>query len=982
LFSEEQTKVKQTPEIPLATYRLQFNAAFTFRDATAIIPYLKDLGISHCYASPYLRARPGSMHGYDIIDHNSLNPEIGTAEDYEHFVDELHSHGMGQILDIVPNHMGVMGSDNTWWLDVLENGEASEYADFFDIDWEPIKEELHGKVLLPVLADQYGNVLDSGDLKLAFDADRGEFSVFYFEHRFPIDPREYPRILGMAASQEGDGEPQDHDLVELRSIATAFGHLPARHGLSPQQRSERNREKEVQKRRLAALCRRSHRVHDLLQENVQLINGRKGAPRSFDALHELIKAQAYRLAYWRVAGDDINYRRFFDINDLAALCMENRTVFERTHQFILQLIATGKLNGLRVDHPDGLFNPREYLGQLRTAIRAKIEDSGVESKLPYVVVEKILTGDERLRKDWPVEGTTGYEFSNLLNGLFIDSASAQKMERIYRTFTGRVIEFTNLVYKCKKLILKTKLASELNVLANLLNRIALSDRHTCDFTLHSLRSALADIIACFPVYRTYIADGNISSEDRAYIEQAVTRALDKTDAADVTVFAFVRRCLLMETNSPEPSLYMRRIMRFAVKFQQVTAAVMAKGLEDTAFYRYYRLASLNEVGGNPARFGITVDDFHQSNRHRLEAWPHSMLSSSTHDSKRSEDVRARINVLSEVPGQWRLALRRWKALNRQKKRILNGVAAPVRNDEYLLYQTLVGTWPTELPDGRRWACYVQRIRQYMIKAAREAKEHTSWVNTRVEYEEALSAFVCSLLERSSNNLFLSDFAEFHALIARAGSLNSLSQTLLKLIAPGVPDIYQGTELIYLSLVDPDNRRPVDYEQRKRMLEEVQDKCPQQLRPMFTGAFTEADASLLKIYLIWKVLSLRKRETALFQQGSYLPLSVAGERAEHVCAIERRLEDRSAVVLAPRLWAKVLANSAETVYDEEIWGDAYVSVPEAAAPCYHNILTGECVTVDTVDSERTLPVRSILRNFPVAVLVNEPCANHSRHKSSV
>lgn len=604
--------------IPTATYRLQLNRTFTFRDAAAIVPYLNALGISHVYCSPYLRARPGSLHGYDIIDHNSLNPEIGTPEDYEHFVAELHRHDMGQILDIVPNHMGVMGSDNSWWLDVLENGEASDYADYFDIDWEPVKDELQGKVLIPVLADQYGDELEKGEIKLAFDAGRGEFSVFYHEHRFPIDPAEYPRILNLRAEalQEKLGATHE-DTLELQSISTALKNLPGRRGITTEQRAERNREKEVQKKRLAALCERSQEVREALQQTVETFNGRPGDPGSFDSLHDVIKAQVSRLAQWRVAADDINYRRFFDINDLAALRMENENVFNDTHRFVLGLVAEGKINGLRIDHPDGLYDPACYLQRLRNSL-----STGDNANAPqtYVVVEKILTGDEKLNRTWPVAGTTGYEFSNLVNGLFVDQAAADKMERIYRTFAGRSQKFDDLVYECKHLILKTVLASELNVLANLLSRIALANRHTCDFTLNSLRSALSEVIAAFPVYRTYVNSPEISDEDRRRVGQAIVAGRKRSNAADLSVFDFIRRVLLVEVAATDPGWYTRAILRFAMKFQQVTSAVMAKGLEDTAFYRYNRLVSLNDVGGSPNKFGFAVDEFHRANQERQHCW--------------------------------------------------------------------------------------------------------------------------------------------------------------------------------------------------------------------------------------------------------------------------------------------------------------------------------------------------------------------------
>lgn len=975
--------------IPTATYRLQFNRTFTFRDAAALVPYLATLGVSHCYASPYLRARPGSMHGYDIIDHNSLNPEIGSPEDYEHFVNELHRHGMGQILDIVPNHMGVMGSDNAWWLDVLENGEASEYAEFFDIDWNPIKDELQGKVLIPILGEQYGNELEKGEFRLSFDAEHGEFSIFYHEHRFPVDPAEYPRILGYQLEnlQEKLGATDDR-LLELQSISTAFGHLPARRLATREQRAERNREKEVQKRRLAALCARSPEVTSFLTSNVKALNGTPENAASFDALHDLIKTQVYRLAQWRVAADDINYRRFFDINELAALCVENEDVFTSTHRFILDLVAQGKVNGLRIDHPDGLYDPTRYFQQLRD----KLAEADAQNGQTYVVAEKILTGKEQLRQDWPIQGTTGYEFCNLVNGLFVDPTAAQKMERIYRTFARSAPEvddlaYADLVYACKKLILSTVLTSELNVLANLVSQIALSDRHTCDFTLNSLRSALGEIIASFPVYRSYVSaarpqpsseissevPSGVSSEDRRYVEQAVAAGRRRTEAADLSVFDFIRRVLLIEFDAAEGERRLRAVTRLAMKFQQVTAAVMAKGLEDTAFYRYYRLVSLNEVGGDPNRFGTTVDEFHRANEERLAKWPHSMLSSSTHDSKRSEDVRARINVLSEIPALWRLRLRQWRNSNRRKKRVIEGVPAPSRNDEYLLYQTLIGAWPIESIslDEESWRKFTERIEAYMLKAVREAKERTSWANRNPDYEAALSHFTRAVLERGSKNQFLRDFAEFQRRIAQAGWFNGFSQCLLKLAAPGVPDIYQGSELWQFTLVDPDNRRPVDYEHRKRLLETfmIEKQSGQELAGHVRNLVSNPEDGRAKLYLTWKTLGLRKTEAGLFQQGNYIPLNVSGSKSEHIVAFAREHEGKVAIVATPRLCSSLLGERFDTPCDPAVWCDTSIEITNSAG-CYHNIFTGECHPVRTEGLKQSLPVADLFRYFPVAVVVSE------------
>jgi (1->4)-alpha-D-glucan 1-alpha-D-glucosylmutase len=962
--------MKRLDQIPTATYRLQLNPHFTFRDAAAIVPYLSELGISHFYASPYLRARSGSMHGYDIIDHSSINPELGTPDDYEGFVSELHRHGMRQILDIVPNHMGVMGSDNAWWLDVLENGEASDFADFFDIDWDPIKDELKGKVLIPVLAEQYGNVLEKGELKLTFDSERGEFSIFYFQHRFPVDLKEYPRILGFQIERLQERLASSHeDFLELQSIITAIGHLPDRHGATPEQKVERNREKEVQKHRLAALCARSHDIKEFIVENVTTINGTPDDPRSFDALHELIKTQPYRFAQWRVAADDINYRRFFDINDLAALRPENEKVFTETHKLILDLVAQGKLDGLRVDHPDGLYDPASYFEQLSGRLRTELEPQHREA---YLIAEKILTGNERLPKQWPIDGTTGYEFANLVNGLFVDLSAGEKLERIYRSFTGISSKFADIVYLCKRHILKVVLASELNVLANLLSRIALASRYTCDFTLNSLRSALGEIIASFPVYRTYVNGPEISDEDRRYVEKAVVAAKKRSNAADLSVFDFLQRILLIDVYGSDPGWNNQAVLRFSMKFQQVTAAVMAKGLEDTAFYRYNRLVSLNEVGGNPSRFGTTVEEFHRANQEQLSCWPDSMLASSTHDSKRSEDVRARINVLSEMPRLWLLHLRRWRDWNRGKKRQIDDQAAPTRNDEYLLYQTLIGTWPSEPLDDAGWKAFTERIEQYALKAAREAKEHTSWANTNSEYESALVDFTRAILDRSSHNTFLADFENAARRVARIGAFNSFSQTLLKLTSPGVPDIYQGNEMLEFNLVDPDNRRPVDYDRRRQLLATLKretaskHELPTQVRELISAP----DSNAAKQYLTWKTLTFRRQQPDLFHRSNYIPLLAAGEKSEHVVAFARQHEGRSIIVAVPRLSGRLMGESHDSVCEEAIWRDTTLEIPNDGVTCYHNLFTGECLPLKP-DAAHQIPVSDVFRNFPVAVLISEP-----------
>lgn len=958
--------------IPLSTYRLQFNRDFTFAQATELVPYLAALGVSHCYASPYLKARPGSTHGYDIIDHNKLNPEIGSQEDFDRFVETLHKHGMGQILDIVPNHMGVMGSDNAWWLDVLENGQASDYADFFDIDWEPLKEELKAKVLVPILGEQYGNVLDSGELKLSFDREKGEFSIFYHEHKFPVNPREYPRILGRGIERlEQSLAEKREQFLELQSLTAAFGHLPSRTETAPGQREERLRDKEIHKRRLAALCAASPEITAFLEQNVSEMNGVARNSKSLDELHELIKAQAYRLAYWRVAANDINYRRFFDINDLAGLRMENEAVFEITHRFVLDLVRQGKIDGLRIDHPDGLYDPAEYFRRLQKGLAAESAEASVHPRRCYVIIEKILTGDEKLSENWPVHGTTGYDFLNLVNGLFVDPKSVGKMDRIYRAFIGALVNFDTLVYRGKKIVMHAALASELNVLANALSRIALSNRHTCDFTVNSLRDALSRIVACFPVYRTYITGNQVSETDCRYIQEAVECAKRQSPGSDHTVFDFVEEMLLATKADSQGKIYRKAVIGFAMKAQQFTSAVMAKGLEDTSFYRYHRLDSLNEVGGDPRRFGISAEDFHRNMQERVKEWPHSMLDTSSHDTKRSEDVRARMNVLSEIPTHWAKSVRRWHELNHSKKRLVEDVPAPSRNDEYLLYQTLAGTWPMNGDSGIEES-FRERIKQYMIKAVREAKEKSSWANPNADYESATTEFVDAILPSTADSEFVRQFADFNRTISRIGMLNSLSQTLLKLTCPGVPDLYQGNEVWDLSLVDPDNRRPVDYSCRKQMLAEME-ACSKQPGENFKSCLRKLTSYMedgrIKMYLTWKTLHLRQEHSELFQKGEYIPLVTHGPKTSHLLAFARKFQDSEIIVAVPRLCAKLLEGKNLSVMDSELWKDTRMDLAQTLqCNIFRNGFTGDKVSMET--GEQSLQASTLFADFPVAVFISE------------
>jgi (1->4)-alpha-D-glucan 1-alpha-D-glucosylmutase len=941
---------------PRATYRVQLTRAHGFRTARELVPYLARLGISHCYFSPYLKTRPDSTHGYDVIDHSVLNPELGDDEEHAALCRALVERGMGQIVDIVPNHIGIMGSDNKWWLDVLENGQASAYADYFDIDWQPVTPELKNKVLVPVLGDQYGNVLLRGELTLRYDERAGELSVFYFQHRFPLDPATYPRILQRAADGAAPKLKGEPALIELESIIRSLQSLPHHSSTDEAERQVRAHEISVEKRRLAELTRSSPLIAAHIARNVASYNGIQQRRETFAPLHRLLESQPYRLAYWRVAVDEINYRRFFDINDLAGLRTQNDAVLDATHRRLLQLVAEGKIHGFRVDHPDGLYDPRGYLRWLRRELTT------IGHPHHYLVVEKILAADEYLPEDWPVHGTTGYDYSFAVNALFVCAPGERAFDRVYRNVTRDLQGFEAILERCKRRIMLFHLSSELTVLANLLNRLAELRLETRDFTLNAVRATLLELIVAFPVYRTYVTEGDVSEQDREHIEWAVSHARSIYEGQDEGILALIRSLLLFELPDDVDYEYRRQAAQFTAKFQQLTGPVMAKSLEDTCIYRYVRLLSLNEVGSDPRRFGMPPAAFHRANLRRAAHWPHSLIATSTHDSKRSEDVRARLNVLSELPGEWRAAVQGWRRLNEAKRRSVGAVAPPSAIEEYFLYQTLVGTWPADAtttpPD------YLERIEAYMVKAMREAKSNTSWSTPNTDYEAAVINFIRETLTAAGAEEFVSSLVKFVQRIAVPGFLNSLGQTLLKLTSPGVPDIYQGNELWDFSLVDPDNRRPVDYALRDRLLAELENACadregaaaalPSLLRSLGDGR--------VKLYLTWRALTLRAREPELFEHGVYVPLEVHGARSEHVCAYARELQGRAVVVAVGRWFTKLCGEIARWPDVPFDWQDTEIVLP--AAGRYEHLLAHESISVDN----RAIRAERLFARFPAALLL--------------
>jgi (1->4)-alpha-D-glucan 1-alpha-D-glucosylmutase len=878
------------PSIPSATYRFQFNKDFTFAQAGALADYLRDLGVSHVYASPYFKASPGSTHGYDVTDHNALNPEVGSREEYDAYVAALKWNGLGQIVDFVPNHMGI-GPLNPYWMDVLENGRGSKYAQYFDIDWHPLKEELAEKVLLPILGDQYGRVLEKGDLKLNFE--QGSFYLTYFETRLPINPRTYGAVLKKALELSGL-PPEDEGLIEVQSIATASEHLPHRVETAPEKVAERAREKEVIKKRLECVCQEHPPIAEAIQKSVQFHNGQPGEPHSFDALDILIGEQAYRLSFWRVAAEEINYRRFFDINTLAAIKMELPEVFEATHRLIFELIKSGAVTGVRIDHVDGLWNPREYLEHLQCKVGELTGNPDGGCGL-YLLVEKILMSGEKLRPEWPVNGTTGYDFTNQVTELLVDREAEKALTETYQRFIGNNPRFADLVYQKKRLTMQLSLASEVHVLAHMLNRLSEKNRWYRDFTLNALNVAVREVIACFPVYRTYAEPGReLSDYDRQVIDRAVRAARRRNPGMEASIFQFLRETLLLRFPENIDEADRAEHLRFVMKFQQCTGPITAKGIEDTAFYIYNRLVALNEVGGEPDHFGVAPEVFHRQNAARQAEFPHAMLATSTHDTKRGEDVRARLAAISEIPDAWRRAVQRFRTANRKHKGDVEGEQAPDANEEYLIYQTLAGAWPL---DGQITEPFTNRIQEYMAKAIKEAKVNSSWIQPNEHWDAAVREFIAVILGAGRRNTFPALFRPIAEQLAQLGAINSLSQTLVKLTAPGVPDIYQGNEIWDLSLVDPDNRRPVDYEARRKALAGLAGATPGDL-------LTNWRDGRIKLFLTHNTLQYRREHFDLFSKGDYLPLQASGAFAESAFAYARQNGDRTVVVIAPRLSGRV------------------------------------------------------------------------------
>ena len=918
-----------------ATARLQFHKEFTMDMATALVPYYASLGISHLYASPLLKSRPGSTHGYDIVDHNQIDPELGGEDALRRMVAELRRHEMGLVLDIVPNHMGVGGADNAWWLDVLEWGRASAHAEYFDIDWDPPDASLRGRMLAPFLGSPYGDCLNNKELTLQFDPEDGRLFVGYYTHRFPINPRDYPSVLLT------EGGP-------LEEPARAFGEL-----------STTNRDA---MRTEAATAREVLRSPDYAQAIAECLRAYDPASEAGrDRLHRLLDRQSYRLAWWRAATDEINWRRFFDVNGLAGVRAEVPAVFDDTHRTILRLYTEGLIDGVRIDHVDGLADPRGYCRKLRRQLDAAHEHRppDLQAVRPGLWIEKILAPHESLSSDWLTDGTTGYDYMNDVSAVLHDPAGEAPLTELWTSLTGRPGAFEIEAMAARRQILRESLSSELFATAAALHRIARRDLATRDYTMTAIRRTLVEILVHFHVYRIYAGLGGISETDKREMDWAMAGARRTVRALDRELLELMAGWLSGDGIRSVPAGSRRaERLRAMVKFQQLSAPTAAKSVEDTSFYRYGRLISRNEVGTDPAQFAISPAAYHNAMRGRRKSFPRALLATATHDHKRGEDTRARLAVISELSVEWEAALNRWTRLNAPLKKDISGVA-PDTCDEIMLYESIIGAWPLGLSadDRDSVAAFTERLAAWQEKALREAKRHTGWAVPNEEYETACRDFLHQVMDADRVSRVVHDIASFVERVAVPGALNSLSQALLRITSPGVPDLYQGTEYWDFSLVDPDNRRPVDFEARQASL--LAGISPAEL-------LSDWKDGRVKQAVIARALRFRAESGALFTEGNYVPLKVEGERADHALAFARVHEGHASITVVTRLPGHLPGIGAIPLADPTIWSGTSVVTPR-------NFIGRRTVDVMTPDKavgkEMTgrLPLSDILATLPVALL---------------
>jgi len=941
-----QQSLRLGDNLPVATYRLQLTPAFGFRQLQEVLPYLERLGITCIYASPILKARRGSTHGYDVVDCSRVNPELGGEEALFELLDQVRAHGMGWLQDIVPNHMA-FDSQNTILADVLENGQNSRYFDFFDVEWDHPYEAIRGRVLAPFLGSFYGESLESSEIRLRYD--QNGFSVYYYNMNFPLRIESYSDLLTWRLEALRRKIPRIHpDFIKLHGILGVLFIL--RTLPSGAVSNERYDQISFIKVLLWELYNQNPEIRDFIDETVAVLNTRDEYPESIRYMERLLGEQFFRLSFWKVAVEEINYRRFFSINDLICLKVEDQRVFDHVHSLVFKLVDEGRITGLRIDHIDGLYDPTHYLRRIRRRT-AKI----------YTVVEKILAYGESIPEFWPVEGTTGYDFMNMVNGLFCDHDNEKIFDRIYERYTGIPTSFHEICREKRKLIAERRMAGDVENLARLIKNISNRYRRGSDLTLLGMKRAIVQVLGCMSVYRTYISGDSFRPEDAAYMKEAVDLAREENPDL------LHELSLIEDLHSPEfmeglPETEREDWMRAAMRFQQCTAPLMAKGVEDTAFYVYNRLLSLNEVGGHPERFGVSLADFHEFNRKRLKSCPLTMNATSTHDSKRGEDVRARLNVLSEVPREWEKMLRAWSRINSPARRLLGERRVPSLNEEYALYQTLLGAFPFEAEEVE---AFLERMKDYVIKAAREAKTHTSWLTPDKEYEDALISFLEAILTGEGSRRFLEAFLPFQRKIASYGIWNSLSQALLKIASPGVPDFYQGCELWDLNLVDPDNRRPVDFEKRRLFLEEIIRRSEEDMPNLMAELLKHRVDGRLKLFLIYRGLKGRRDNARAFEEGAYSPVEIRGRHRWNVVAFARVLEGVAIVAIVPRFLVGLVEEGVMPL-GHEVWQDTWLVLSSLYGGIWKNLITEEIL-----ERQKAIPVGEVLRQFPAALLVNIP-----------
>ncbi|MEA5562872.1 malto-oligosyltrehalose synthase [Planktothrix agardhii] len=925
--------------IPLATYRIQFNSDFPFNHAQEIINYLHELGISDLYASPIFKARSGSTHGYDIVDQNQLNPELGTPEDFDALIEELKNKGMGWLQDIVPNHMAY-DSQNKYLTDIFQYGSDSDYLDFFDIDWKHPYSDLKSRVLAPLLGDFYGNCLENRELTISYEEE--ELCVNYYNLKFPLKIESYTYLVSHRLKELEERLGRRHpNVIKLLGVLYILKNIP-----NETSSQDRRSQALFAKGLLWGLYQENADIKKIIDENIQYLNGETGDTESFNFLDKLLSEQIFRLSYWKVGAEELNYRRFFTVNELISVKVEDEKVFNKTHDLIFKLLRSGKFTGLRIDHIDGLYNPLQYL----QSIREKVGNI-------YLTVEKILEIEEDLPSHWPIEGTSGYEFLIYVNNLFCQSTNEDRFSQIYRDATGLTASFKQLLINKKRLIADRNLAGDADNLAQLLKQIAGQYRYGRDLTLHGLQTAILEVLVRFPVYRTYINEGQVSEADRHYVQFAIQEAKGKHPEL-INELNLIEKFLLLEYDPYLSEENKQLWLHFVMKFQQFSGPLTAKGVEDTLFYVYNRFVSLNEVGGAPNHFGISPDTLHQFNKKRAKSWPHTLNTTSTHDTKRSEDLRARLNVISEIPDEWEAQVRTWMALNREQKTETDGRIIPDGNDEYFLYQNLIGSYPF---DEIEYPEFVERVKQFAIKAVREAKFHTAWLRPDSVYEEGYLAFIDKILNPSENNKFLQEFRKFKQKIAFYGIFNSLSQTLIKITSPGLPDFYQGTELWDFSLVDPDNRRPVDYQKRIEFIQEIKSRSQKDILSLIEDLKQTPKDGRIKLFLITQGLAIRKQYLEVYQQGTYIPLEVTGDYGEHILAFGRTYGQTITITVVPRFLTS-LVEPKQFPLGNNIWQDTAIKLPEDWTTNWKEMITNQ-----GIKGNHFLKIGDILTVFPVALL---------------